>query len=94
MPASKCRLRTSFVVLCLSAFATQFSFAESSKIPTTWWPDASTGLMWTGQSSFSLRGVMTWDDAGIYCSSLTLGGFSGWRLPTIPEMRSENIFIL
>jgi tetratricopeptide (TPR) repeat protein len=33
---------------------------------------------------------MNWDDAGTYCSSLTLGGFSGWRLPTIPEMRSEE----
>jgi tetratricopeptide (TPR) repeat protein len=33
---------------------------------------------------------MNWADAGAYCSSLTLGSFSGWRLPTIPEMRSEE----
>ena len=33
---------------------------------------------------------MNWDDAGTYCSSLTLGGFSGWRLPTLAEMRSEE----
>jgi tetratricopeptide (TPR) repeat protein len=33
---------------------------------------------------------MNWDDAGTYCSSLVLGGFSGWRLPTVPEMRSEE----
>jgi hypothetical protein len=46
--------------------------------------------MWTGQSSYSFRGAMNWDDAGAYCSSLVLGSFSGWRLPTIPEMRSEE----
>jgi hypothetical protein len=46
--------------------------------------------MWTGESSFSLRGTMNWGDAGSYCSSLTLGGFSGWRLPTLGEMRSEE----
>jgi RNA-directed DNA polymerase len=33
---------------------------------------------------------MNWDDAGTYCSSLTLGGFPGWRLPTLAEMRSEE----
>ncbi len=33
---------------------------------------------------------MSWDEAGAYCSSLTLGGFSGWRLPTLDEMRSEE----
>jgi hypothetical protein len=33
---------------------------------------------------------MNWDEAGGYCGSLTLGGFSGWRLPTIAEMRSEE----
>jgi hypothetical protein len=48
--------------------------------------------MWTGQSSFQLRGAMTWDDAGSYCSSLTLGGFSGWRLPTLDEMRGAEYF--
>ena len=90
MPAFKCCLGTLFLLLCLSAFAAQSSFAESSKSPTTWWPDPSTDLMWTGQSSFGLRGTMNWDDAGAYCSSLTLGGFSGWRLPTIAEMRSEE----
>jgi hypothetical protein len=48
--------------------------------------------MWTGQSSFQLRGAMAWDDAGSYCSSLTLGGFSGWRLPTLDEMRGAEYF--
>jgi hypothetical protein len=35
---------------------------------------------------------MVWDDAGSYCSSLTLGGFSGWRLPTLDEMRGAEYF--
>jgi hypothetical protein len=48
--------------------------------------------MWTGQSSFQLRGALAWDDAGNYCSSLTLGGFSGWRLPTLDEMRRAEYF--
>ncbi|MGA7830473.1 MAG: DUF1566 domain-containing protein [Terracidiphilus sp.] len=78
------------ILFSLIVGCAQLCLAESSKIPTTWWPDPSTGLMWTGQSSFSLRGAMNWDDAGTYCSSLTLGGFSGWRLPTIAEMRSEE----
>ncbi|MEO8736920.1 MAG: DUF1566 domain-containing protein [Edaphobacter sp.] len=77
-------------VVCLIVGSSQLCSAQSSKMPTTWWPDPSTGLMWTGQSSYSVRGAMNWDDAGAYCSSLTLGGFSGWRLPTIPQMRSEE----
>jgi hypothetical protein len=48
--------------------------------------------MWTGQSSFQLRGLIAWDEAGSYCSSLTLGGFSGWRLPTLEEMRGAEYF--
>jgi hypothetical protein len=78
------------LLVCLIVGPTQLCSAQSSKMPTTWWPDPVTRLMWTGQSSFGLRGAMNWDDAGTYCSSLTLGGFSGWRLPTIPEMRSEE----
>jgi tetratricopeptide (TPR) repeat protein len=46
--------------------------------------------MWTGQSSSGLRAAMNWDDARAYCSALTLGSFSMWRLPTLDEMRSEE----
>jgi hypothetical protein len=86
----KIRPKVFLIVLCLLLGPTQLCPAQSPKLPTTWWPDPSTGLMWTGQSSFGLRPTTTWDDAGAYCSSLTLGGVSGWRLPTIPEMRSEE----
>ena len=76
-------------LLCFLVGCAQLGMGETPKVPTTWWPDPSTGLMWTGQSS-GVRSNMTWDEAGGYCSSLTLGGFSGWRLPTIAEMRSEE----
>ena len=90
MSVMKIRLGVFSILLCLMVRSTQLCSAESSKMPTTFWPDPSTSLMWTGQSSFGLRSNMTWDEAGGYCSSLTLGGFSGWRLPTIAEMRSEE----
>ena len=90
MSAMKIRFGVFPFVVCLILGPTQLCSAQSPKVPTTWWPDPATGLMWTGQSSLSFRGAMNWEDAGTYCSSLTLGGFSGWRLPTISEMRSEE----
>jgi hypothetical protein len=30
----------------------------------------------------------TWSDAQTYCQSLSLGGLSGWRLPTLAELFS------
>jgi Protein of unknown function (DUF1566) len=80
------------IFLCLLFGGTQIGSSESPRVPTTWWPDPSTGLMWTGQSSSQLRGAMAWDDAGNYCSSLALGGFPGWRLPTLDEMRGAEYF--
>jgi len=88
----KDRVGVLLIVLCLLLGGTQVGSSESPKVPTTWWPDPSTGLMWTGQSSFQLRGAMAWDDAGNYCSSLMLGGFSVWRLPTLDEMRGAEYF--
>jgi tetratricopeptide (TPR) repeat protein len=31
---------------------------------------------------------MKWNDADHYCASLTLGGYSGWRLPTPDELKA------
>jgi hypothetical protein len=37
---------------------------------------------------------LTWNDAKLYCFSLTIDGKTGWRLPTIEELeeisQSEN----
>ena len=90
MPALKCRLRTSLVIFCLAAFGAQSSsLAESRKASATWWPDPTTGLMWTGQASPApwSKG-MTWQEAKDYCASLQLGGYSGWRLPTVDELNA------
>jgi hypothetical protein len=45
--------------------------------------DNVTGLMWQKQDDGILR---AWDAAVAYCSGSTLGGFSGWRLPTVFEL--------
>ena len=79
-------------LLCLFVGSVQLGTGETPKVPTTWWPDPSTGQMWTGQSSSQLRGAMNWNDASSYCSSLTLGGLSAWRLPTLDEMRAAEYF--
>ncbi len=44
--------------------------------------DNVTGLTWQKIDG----GEMTWEDAVIYASNLTLGGYSDWRLPTSHEL--------
>ncbi len=48
------------------------------------WRDPKTGLEWQGDSP----GEMTWQEALDYAESLTLGGKSDWRLPTLAELES------
>lgn len=52
-----------------------------SPMPCT---DHSSGLIWSTKTStsFELR------DADLYCESLTEGGVTGWRIPTISELRT------
>ncbi|MGD0295040.1 MAG: DUF1566 domain-containing protein [Terracidiphilus sp.] len=73
------------MLLCLALCGTVFTAAQSSNAPATWWPDASTGLMWSGQT---MKGRMNWKEANDYCSSLQFGGYSGWRLPTLDEINT------
>ena len=44
--------------------------------------DNGTGLMWQKATA----GPMNWNDAMSYASGLSLGGHSGWRLPTKDEL--------
>lgn len=49
--------------------------------------DKLTGLVWQKTQSVLL---MTWEEALIYASGLTLAGNSEWRLPNIKELQSLN----
>jgi hypothetical protein len=46
--------------------------------------DKVTGLLWQQADS----GEMTWEHARDYCAALSLGGKSGWRLPSNQELFS------
>jgi len=48
------------------------------------WEDSETGLIWTVEDS---GGDINWSQAKNYCDSLTLGGHTDWRLPTIDELK-------
>ena len=47
--------------------------------------DKTNGLMWMKETSDS---QMSLEDALAYCESLTIAGYSDWRLPTIKELQS------
>ena len=44
--------------------------------------DNTTGLMWDASEGDR----MTWKDAGEHVKTLTLAGFTDWRLPTVEEL--------
>ena len=44
----------------------------------------ATGKYWSDSAHFR----MTWDEAKNYCENLKEGGFDGWKLPTIDDLRS------
>jgi len=107
MSASKLSLSAPLVLLCLTVFCTQYCLPQGwTKDPTTWWPDPSTGLMWAGQAHGSphpdpkLAGFdslalgkngLSWQEANDYCASLQFGGFAGWRLPTLEEVKAATV---
>ncbi len=55
------------------------SFTNNGNGTTT---DNVTGLLWQRTDG----GEMTYENASAYCSGLSLGGQTGWRLPTIHEL--------
>ncbi len=91
MSVSNSLLRGSAFLLCLVSWGTILCPAQTSPSgPTTWWPDPATGLMWAGQSTSPHPGAMTWEQASSYCASLSLGGFTDWRMPTLDETRGDE----
>ena len=107
MSASKSSVRAVLEFLCLILFCTQCCLAQGwTKDPTTWWPDTSTGLMWAGQvhgnphpnpkdqsacCQMGSSNGLNWQQANDYCASLQLGGFAGWRLPTLDEVKAATV---
>jgi hypothetical protein len=47
--------------------------------------DEATSLIW---QQITPEKIMNWNRATAYCKNLKLGGYKGWRLPTITELRS------
>jgi len=51
---------------------------------SVWWKDSKSKLVWQITPT---GGAMQWDTANTHCSGLSLDG-SGWRLPSIDELRT------
>lgn len=49
--------------------------------------DTKTGLMWT-KNAYPAGIEMTWADAGEFVKTVTIGGYSDWRLPAKDELIS------
>jgi hypothetical protein len=69
----------------------QGAWGPWDKDPSKWLPDPASGLMWAEHDYVPPYHVhwkgLNWQEASDYCSSLNLGGFSGWRLPTADEVK-------
>jgi hypothetical protein len=106
MPFSIRSFRISLTVLCVAVGCAPCGLAQEwTKNPTTWWPDPSTGLMWTGQihasphwdpklmmaQGFLGQNGLSWYQAKDYCTSLQLAGSTGWRLPTLDEVKAVTV---
>ncbi len=50
--------------------------------------DNNTNLIWQKTDG----GEMTYENAVLYCDTLTLGGYTDWRLPTAQELFSIHLF--
>lgn len=63
---------------------TPTEFPECTSAGLTPCKDSSTGLVWSGRSSYE----MSWSMAVDYCNNLYKGGYGDWRLPNIDELRT------
>lgn len=58
--------------------------ASSYRVETAAVCDRTTGLLWERAPTTP----KTWDDAAVYCETLSLHGFTDWRMPTRIELLS------
>jgi hypothetical protein len=88
-------------VAVIAALLTPWAFAQSSdakmrielagsekaskpaEVAKGYWVDGDTKLMWTMKDNGA---NIDWSHAEPYCKALTLGGLTGWRLPSIDEL--------
>lgn len=75
-------LHTALICCCLLLLAPT-AYADEPKLPTAWWPDPSTGIMWASTDNGQ---NIDYQGAGNYCKSLSLNGDTDWRLPTLAEI--------
>lgn len=62
------------------------SLPECSPTSGTPCMDSESGLIWSSRSADAVE--VTWYNAGSYCENLGEGGYTGWRVPNIDELRT------
>ncbi len=80
------------VVVCLVLLMATFVSVEHTTAATRFVKnndgtvtDTETGLMWADRDNGS---DINWPNAKIYCEGYVGGGKSGWRMPTIAELKN------
>ncbi len=77
------------IVVYFAALLGVAALAQTKADMTPTWTDPATGLMWARNDNGIVnwqKADMTWQMAANYCQNLSLGSYSGWRLPTIDEL--------
>ena len=73
-----------FIIVCFNIVLSANFIRDNAKKVIL---DTKTNLMWQDNSEAKTK-LLKWTDAINYCESLTLGGYSNWRLPNIRELES------
>ena len=74
-----------FLVWGLTNFELMAGFDRDSSAQIV--TDSTTGLSWQDDMDAKTK-QMLWGSSISYCESLTLGGYSDWRLPNINELKT------
>jgi len=75
-----------FVATILAGVRSSVQDQSSAQVTLArgYWTDSSTGLMWASNDNGK---DITWGNALKYCRSLSVAGYSDWRLPSIDELQ-------
>lgn len=78
-------MNTTYHAICVlesNSFKLNTEIAPPTDTNTQYWKDHRTGLTWTTK----LAGTSNWRDALDHCLNKSVGGLSGFRLPSIKEL--------